>query len=1022
MTKFCILCKKKSITGDTSRSFHRFPACIDLREEWMKCCGLKSIAKTACICSDHFHFTAFNDEPGERKRLKVNAVPFYTNGYNLLNNFSDNSEYDSANSMMNESASEISAESEKPVQDNVEVKFPPFPDPNDNDFDDDITEEERNHYKDKFKDLNTIKTQRLHCSACDRHLGCAARNENRMRSHPMLRTLVCHSCHTFYNSGEFEKGDDGSELYCRWCGQGGQVYCCSDCPHVFCARCIRRNLGTPKIKEIEQADDWKCFKCNPKCLWDLRAICWAVLRYCDQKNKIAYNTQDPELKDVYQKDCALDYSECCKNKIKKKERLDSIKKKDSEVLTKKSTASIISKISPAIQVKKFASINPDDKPEKKAQKRPASPSLKSKPIFLKNPIALSGPNVLNPVSLSNAQPKKIRMTPPPIMNAIRFGNERKPNSLPIPRFRPKPQGIPILPHQQYNGFNNSSPGFNNLNPGFNNLNPGFSNSNTGFNNSNPFSNMVANDNINLSLDNLTQGLDMAAVAAMSSNNTLDDDVVCTPDLPLEPLCEVMEDNVDDDVQCITPGPVAAPKVNSVPPVAARISNTLPDLTPDNIVQMTENDVTVNAATGGLKFRVDPQTLSSNKMYRLPDGRIFAINANPTMPGGYSATIVAVTENTQGKTAPKGATYAAKLSAVTLPRSSSPPPLRTYTNKGKYTSSKRSAQNTAKFNRGTEKRECDLNVPVEWYRYNLIDAVDALEYSLSRLHKLKKEATTMFLRTRSINEMRNLHKTLDRLLNTSVSRFNEVRENINKEMKQYIAKKMGIANNTSEEDDDVEILPDLEDNDDPIFIDENSVESNVQENQEVDLTGVTSVHNISSDKSIDKHDSASNNATDCHNMVTDEVNNVSTDEINNVSTDEINNVSSDEINNVSTGVTISNFSAFNEDLKRQNIDKGEENEESKNELDTNVNEPECPTKIKEVKGNSEVPSTHEDDNNKDKEDDDINESVNQIHCDGTVQDSKASEIVEALEKNNSDDSLKNTEDLKTAAVIEKLDDS
>lgn len=154
---------------------------------------------------------------------------------------------------------------------------------------------------------------RLHCTACDRHLGSSTRNESRMRAHPMLRTLVCHTCHTFYNSGEFEKGDDGSELYCRWCGQGGQVYCCSDCPHVFCAvitflflnnifdismpiigfknskyffqKCIKRNLGTPKIKEIENTDDWKCFKCNPKCLWDLRAVCWALLRYCDLKNK-----------------------------------------------------------------------------------------------------------------------------------------------------------------------------------------------------------------------------------------------------------------------------------------------------------------------------------------------------------------------------------------------------------------------------------------------------------------------------------------------------------------------------------------------------------------------------------------------------------------------------------------------------------------------------------------------------------------------------------------------------------------
>lgn len=741
-----------------------------------------------------------------------------------------------ANFTMSETANNQGAaagDKEKPAQE-IDVKFPPFPDPSEEEFEDDIGDDERNYYRNKFKDLNTVNCMRLHCSACDRHLGSSTRNDSRMRAHPLLRTLVCHTCHTFYNSGEFEKGDDGSELYCRWCGQGGQVYCCSDCPHVFCAKCIKRNLGVPKIKEIENTDDWKCFKCNPRCLWDLRSVCWALLRYCDLKNKITHKTEDSQLKEAYQKDCAVDHTDCCKYKQRRKEKPEprSVKKEPESAKKGAVVASTIARIPSTIQVKKFASINLDESiKEKKAQKRPHSP-FKPKPAVMKTPIAIApSQKVINPMSMPPL--KKIRMPVTPMkMHQEKKAIQFPPANVSYARIRPKPSNnmaIPIIT-TPFNGFPNSS--FNNYS--------------------------VINDNINLSLESLTQGLDMAAVVAMSKNNiNQDDDVVCTPDFPMEPLCEVTEDNTDDDVQCITPVSAVKPNAPTPPALVTRTGN-FPDLSTDNIIQMTDEDVTVNTVTGGLKFRVDPQTLSSNKMYRLPDGRIFAINANPNMPGGYSATIVAVTEaaGKQPPIVPKGATYAAKLSAVTTSVQTSTPSKSSSRSNSSGRAKPAILRQTLSSGKKSDysSRECDLQVPVEWYRYNLIDAVDSLEYSLSRLYKLKKEATTLFLRHRSVDEMRGLHRTLERLLNTSANRFNEIRDNLNKELKQYLVKKAGGS--VSDDDDDCEILPNSNENDDPIFIDENSMEStineiNSNESQEVDLTGVgSSDHNDSGENRID----------------------------------------------------------------------------------------------------------------------------------------------------------------------------
>lgn len=85
-----------------------------------------------------------------------------------------------------------------------------------------------------FLELEEVKTVKMHCTGCDKHIGSAPNSLHVRFQHPLLKVLLCGSCFEFYCSGEFEKGEDGSELYCRWCGDGGNVFCCSTCPFVFC--------------------------------------------------------------------------------------------------------------------------------------------------------------------------------------------------------------------------------------------------------------------------------------------------------------------------------------------------------------------------------------------------------------------------------------------------------------------------------------------------------------------------------------------------------------------------------------------------------------------------------------------------------------------------------------------------------------------------------------------------------------------------------------------------------------------
>ena len=183
-----------------------------------------------------------------------------------------------------------------------------------------ISQDETNYYKLLFGyDISAVRFQRLHCTACDAHIGSAPVDSSNMFEHPVLHTLLCSTCREFYGDGTFEQGDDATDMFCRWCANGGNLYCCSFCSNTFCYKCIKRNIDPVLRKKIEADEKWKCFVCDPTDLYPARATCWALLEYIQRMNRLLQNNCKLTQQKIDEK-MNLDETKCCPRKRRQKRR------------------------------------------------------------------------------------------------------------------------------------------------------------------------------------------------------------------------------------------------------------------------------------------------------------------------------------------------------------------------------------------------------------------------------------------------------------------------------------------------------------------------------------------------------------------------------------------------------------------------------------------------------------------------------------------------------------------------------
>lgn len=191
-------------------------------------------------------------------------------------------------------------------------------------FFDSVSEEEKKYYEENIILPSKIESMKMQCTACFKQVNHLIANN--LQRHPQLGVPICRSCINFYQDGDWEKDDEGSDIYCRWCGNGGEVLGCDKCKvHVFCKRCITRNCGRSKFAEINEADEWACFCCDPSQIYKERNLMLTLAKWSAQRKKLkkAGKKETPKKKEKEDK-----------QEEKKRKREEAVKKKQAEEISK----------------------------------------------------------------------------------------------------------------------------------------------------------------------------------------------------------------------------------------------------------------------------------------------------------------------------------------------------------------------------------------------------------------------------------------------------------------------------------------------------------------------------------------------------------------------------------------------------------------------------------------------------------------------------------------------------------------